>query len=161
MERGVEHGDHGNIAHNGLAGVDAGDVGGVVQRREGDALFERGHNGVVNADGACKLLAAVNHAVADSVDLLHGGNNAVFRAGQLLDDSCDSLRVGWHRDVLIEDGLAAYQRAVLEVAVDADALTQPLCHDLLVGHVDELVLEGGAACVDNKNFHVSYPFSCK
>ena len=58
-------------------------------------------------------------------------------------------------------GLAAYQRAVLEVAVDADALTQPLCHDLLVGHVDELVLEGGAACVNNKNFHVSYPFSCK
>ena len=48
--------------------------------------------------------------------------------------------------------LGADQWAVLEVAVDADALTQPLCHDLLVGHVDELVLEGGAACVDNKNF---------
>ena len=161
MERGVEHCDHGNVAHNGLAGVDTGDVGGIVQGSEGDALFERGHDCVINADGACKLLAAVNHAVTDSVDLLHGGNNAVLRAGQLVNDSRDSLGMSGHGDVLIEDGLAACQRAVLEVTVNADALAQTLCHDLLVGHINELVLKRGAACVNNKNFHVSYPFSCK
>ena len=37
MEGGVEHSDLGDAAHNGLAGVDTGDVGGVVQGGKRDA----------------------------------------------------------------------------------------------------------------------------
>ena len=158
MESGVEHCNHGNVAHNVAAGVDADDVCRVVQGSEGSALLERFHNCIVDAHGGSKLLAAVNDAVADSVDLLHGGDNAVLGAGELVDNSGNCLCVGGHCKILIKYGLAAYQGAVLEVAVDADALAKALSHDRLGLHVDKLILQGRAACVDNKNFHSDIPF---
>ena len=149
MEGGVEHGDHGDVAHNGLAGVDAGDVGGVVKGGKGSALLKSGHDVVVDLDGAGELLTAVHHAVTDSVDLLHGGDDTVLRAGELLDDSGDGFGVGGHGDVFIKDGLAADQGAVLEVTVDADSLSEALGHDLLGVHIDQLLIERGAAGFDN------------
>ena len=71
VESGVEHGDHGNIAHDGLAGVDAGDVCGVMERSKGSAFLKRRHDRIVNLNGAGKLLSAVDNTVTDSVDLLH------------------------------------------------------------------------------------------
>ena len=100
----------------------------------------------------------MNDAVADSVDLLHGGDNAVLGAGELVDNSGNCLCVGGHCKILIKYGLAAYQGAVLEVAVDTDALAKALSHDRLGLHVDKLILQGRAACVDNKNFHSDIPF---
>ena len=154
VESSVEHGDHRDVAHNGLAGVDAGDVGGVVQRSEGDALFDRLHDLVVDQHGGGKLLAAVDDAVTDGVNLLHRAYNAVFLARQLVDDSGDRLGVRGHGDVFVEDRLVAYERAVLEMAVDADALAKALGHDGFALHVDQLIFQRGAACVDDENFHV-------
>ena len=88
----------------------------------------------------------MNDAVADSVDLLHGGYNAVLGAGKLVDN------------ILIKYGLAAYQGAVLKVTVEADTLAKALSHYRLGLHVDELVLQGRTACVDYKNFHSDIPF---
>ncbi len=158
MEGGIEHRDHGNVAHNVAAGVDADDVCWVVQGSEGGALLESFHDGIVDAHGGSELLAAVNDAVTDGVDLLHGCDNAVLGAGELVDDGCYCLGMGGHCDVLVEYGLAADQRGVLEVTVKADALAQTLSHDRLGLHVDQLILQGRAACVDNKNFHSKFPF---
>ena len=154
VEGGVEHGDHGHIlAHDGLAGVDAGDVGGVVQRGKGGAFVKSLHNLGVNLDGGGKLLTAVNDAVTNSVNLLHGGHNAVLGAGKLVDNSRNSLRVSGHGHVLIENGLAADERGVLEMAVYANTLAEAFCKDSLSVHVKKLILQRGAAGVDNKNFH--------
>ena len=158
MECGVEHCNHGNIAHNVAAGIDADDVCGVVQGSEGSALLESFHDGIVDADRGSKLLAAVNDAVTDSVDLLHGGDNAVLGAGELVDNSGYCLCMSGHCKILVEYGLAADQRTVLEVAVDADTLAKTLSHDGLGLHVNKLILQRRAACVDNKNFHSNIPF---
>ena len=91
--------------------------------------------------------------MTNCVDLLHGGDNAVFRTGQLLDNGSNGLGVGGQADILIKDGLAPHQRAVLQMSVDTDALAETLGHELFGLHVDELVFEGGAACVNYKNFH--------
>ena len=156
VEGGVEHGDLGHVlAHDGGAGVDAGDVGGVVQRGEGGAVLEGLHDLVGDAHGAGELLAAVDDAVADSVDLAHALHDAVLCAGQLVDDRGNGLGVGRQGDVLVEHGLAADERGVLQVTVDADALAQALGQDGLGLHVDELVLQGRASGVDDQNFHFS------
>ena len=45
---------------------------------------------------------------------------------------------------------------MLEVAaLDADAVAEPLRHELLVFHVDELIFDGGRTRVDDQNFHRS------
>ena len=124
-----------------------------MQRGERGALVERCHDGIVDLHGVCELLAAVDNAMTDSVDLFHGLHNAVFLARELFDDGGDSLGVRRHGDVLVENALPADERGVLEMTVDAYALAQTLGHDLLGLHVDQLVLQGRAARIDNKNFH--------
>ena len=80
MEGGVEHGHLGHVgAHDGGAGLDAQDVGGVVQGGQGDARLHGGEHLPVDAYGVGEGFAAVDDAVAHCVDLLHGGDDAVFR----------------------------------------------------------------------------------
>ena len=129
-----------------------------MQGSKGSALLKSLHDLVGDENGGCELLAAVDDTVADSVDLLHGADNTVLGTCELVDNSCNSLSVGGQSNVLVEDGLAADQRAVLEVTVDTDALAKTLSHDRLGLHVDKLVLQRGAACVDNKNLHYKIPF---
>ena len=132
-------------------------LAGVVQGGEGGALLERGHDLVGYQHAARELLAAVDDAVADGVNLVHGAHDAVLGAGELVDDGGYGLGVAGQGDVLVEDGLIAHKRGVLEVTVDADALAQALGEELLALHVDELILQRGAAGVDDQNFHFSLP----
>ena len=83
-----------------LAGLDADDVGGVVERREGIALLHCLHDLVGDDERSlAKLLAAVDHAVAHSVDLLHGADDAVVLVHQRVQHGLDGLGVGGHGDV--------------------------------------------------------------
>ena len=113
---------------------------------------------VIDQHRAGELLAAVDHAVTDRVDLGHRGDNAVFRAGQLVDNGGNGFGMRRERKILVEDGLSADQRAVLEVPADADALAEALGKNLFGFHIDQLVFQGRAACVDHKNFHVAFSF---
>ena len=131
-----------------------------MQRRERGALFERGHDRVVDFDGAGELLTAVNHTVTDRVDLAHGSDNTVLGAGELVDDRGDCFGMGRKRKIFIEDRLAADKRGVLQMTVDADTLAEALGHDLLGLHVDQLILQRRTACVDDQNFHVMCSFLC-
>ena len=160
MEGGVEHGHLGHVAHDGLAGVDAGDVGGVVEGGQGNALGDGGHDVLVDQHRVGKLLAAVDDAVTHGADLPHALDHAVLLAGQLIQHGGNGLGVGGHGHVLVEHGLAVLG-LVGQVAVDADALAQTLGQELLALHVQQLVLQRGGAAVDNKNFHKSFPLFSK
>ena len=62
-----------------------------------------------------------------------------------------------HDHVLLQD--TAVGRLVAEVAhLHADALAVALAEHLLGLHVDELILQGRAAGVDDQNFHVPTSF---
>ena len=95
----------------------------------------------------------MNHAVADGVNLGHGGNHTVFRTGQLVDDGCDRFGMRGHGKIFIKHGLSANQGAVLQVTADPDALAKTLCENGFGFHVDQLIFQGRAASIDNKNFH--------
>ena len=75
MERSVEHGDLGLARHDLLAGLDAHEVGGVVERAEGDAVADGLLAGFVDDAGFDELVAAVQHAMADGIDLVRGLQN--------------------------------------------------------------------------------------
>ena len=69
--------------------------------------------------------------------------------------------MGRQSNVLVEYGLSADQRAVLEMPVDTYALTQTLSHHFLGLHINKLIFKRGAAGIDNKNFHFFFPSYCK
>ena len=152
VEGGVEHGHHGGAGHQLLAGLDADDVGGVVQGGQRIALLDGGHHLVGDQDRLGELLAAVDHPVAHRVDLLHGADNAVLLVHQGVEHGLNGLRVGGHSHVGVLDGVLA-GGLIGELAVDADALAQALRQHLLGVRVEKLVLQGRASCVDDKNVH--------
>ena len=152
MESGVEHSHHGGVGHEGLAGLDADDVGGIVQRSQRVALLDGGHDLVGDEHGGGELLTAVNHTVAHRVDLVHGGDHAVLLVHQSVEHGLDGLRVGGHGHVGLFDGLLA-GGLVGELAVDADALTQTLGQNLLSLRIEQLILQGRTAGVDYQNIH--------
>ena len=96
-------------------------------RREGIALLDGGHDLVGDDDGLGELLAAVDHAVTDRVDLLHGADDAVLLVHEGVQNSRDGFVVGGHGDVGGLDGLLALELGLVgELAVDADALAKAL-----------------------------------
>ncbi len=157
MERGVKNSNlrHG-ITQNRLAGVDANEVGGVVQRGQRIALFNGFHHLIGDEDGGCKGLAAVNHAVPHSVDLAHGGKHTVFSVHQSVQNGLNGLGMGGHRHVNGAQGLLAlHLRLIGELAVNTNALAQALCQQNAGRGVKKLIFQGRTACVDNQNIHVN------
>jgi hypothetical protein len=69
VESGVEHRDLGQARKNGFTGCDAGQVGRIVKWRDGDARLDSCPYAGRDERGIGELLAAVNHAVSDGIDL--------------------------------------------------------------------------------------------
>ena len=125
-----------------------------MERAKGDALTDGVLAGFRDDAGLDELLSAVQDAVADSVDLVDGLDHAVFRVDQNGHDSLDGFLVGGHRDVLLIL-LAGSRDLVVQTAVKTDALAETLGGDDAGIRVHELILEAGAASVDNQYIHSS------
>ena len=152
MERGVEHGDLRLARHGLFTGFDAHEVGGVVERAEGDALADGFLAGVGDDAALDELVAAVEHAMADRVDLVDGLDNAVFRIDQNVHDRLDGFLMRGHRDVLFKL-LARGDDLVVQTAVQTDALAEALGGDDAGIGVHQLILQAGAAGIDDQNIH--------
>ena len=144
VEGRVEHRHLGHIvAQDGPAGLDADDVGRIMQRRQGGAVLHRLHHLVGDEDGAGEALAAVDHPVTHRVDLLHGGDDAVVRVHQGGQHRLDGLGMGGHGDVRRRHGgLALHLGLIGEFSVNADALAQAFGQQMAGFRVQQLILQG-------------------
>ena len=163
VEGRIEHGDLRNaLPQRCAAGENARDIRRVVGERR--TCLHRAQHVLVDQDGLGEALAAVDDAMADGTDLVHGGDDAVFRVGQRAQHLADRLGVGGHRQLLrVADGSAGQLRLIGKAAVKADALAQPLRQKHTRLRVEQLVLQRRASCVDYKYIHgcVSFSLSIK
>ena len=74
MEGGIKHGHHGGAGHDLLAGLDAHQVGGVMQGAQGDVFRDGVQHSVVDDDGFGELAAAVEHPMAHRADFVHAAH---------------------------------------------------------------------------------------
>ena len=154
MESSVKHSDLRGLGHDSLAGTDAHQVCGVVEGSQGDALLNGLDDLVIDDAGLGELHAAVQDAVADSIDLVGGLDDTVLGINQDLQDSGNCLGMGGHGDVP-DDLLVA--DLVGQTAVDINTLTQALSGNHAGIRIHQLILQAGAACVDNQNVHWDCP----
>ena len=152
VEGGVEDADLGDAREERLAGLDALEVGRVVERGELDALPDGGLDLVGDQDRAREILAAVDDPVADAVDLGLVPDDAVLGVEQEGQDDLDG-----HLVVLDLADLADLVLALGLIGDDgvarADLLDDALGQEALVLHPDELELDGGTAAVQDEHFH--------
>ena len=97
----------------------------------------------------------MHHAVTHSVDLLHGTDDAVPGVHQSVQNGLDGLGMGGHGHIDgVQHLLAFHLGLVGELAVDADALAQALGQQGAGLGVQQLILQGRTAGVDDENVHV-------
>ena len=154
MERGVEHHRFRHlIAKQVPAGANALHVGLVVQRRQGDQAFDALDHLFVYQHGLAEQRPALHHAVADGGYLVQAFQHAVLRIDQSVLDLLEGGGMILHIHVLMQ--LSAVLRFVGEhTRLHADPFTVSLAQHLFGIHIDQLILQRRAACVDYENFHV-------
>ena len=150
MESGIEDGDLGSIGHDRLAGTDAHQVGRVVKGAQGDALLDGLDDLVVDNAGVGELHAAMEHTVANGIDLVNGLDDTVHRIYQDVQNRGNGLGMGGHGDVLDHLLIADL---VGQAAVDVDPLAQALGGNFAAFGVHELVLQGRTTGINNQNVH--------
>ena len=130
-----------------------------MQRSQRIALLNGGHDLIGDEDGLGELLAAMHHAVAHSVDLLHGADHAVVGVHQSVQHSLNGLGMGGHSHVNgVQHLLALDLGLVGELAVNTDTLAQALGQQHTGFGIQQLILQRGTACVDNQNVHRQFSF---
>ena len=149
---GIEHRHHGDAGHDLHAAPDAHQVGGVVEGTQGYARLNGIQHVVVDDHGLGELFAAMEHPMAHRVDFVHAFHHADVLVRQGFQHHADGLGVILH--VLFKHMGILARRFVGQLgAVDADALAKALSDDRAAVHVDELILQGRAACVDDQYLH--------
>ena len=154
-EGGVEYSYVRFARANFFTGLDTHQVGRVVQRARVEALADSSLDILVDNDGFGKLGAAVEHAVADCIDLIDRFDDAVFCAGQSVQNQLYSYGVVRHWGL---NNIVVFARYFVgqDRTVDADSLAETLGQDLLVLHINQLIFQRGASAVQNKNFHFKF-----
>ena len=159
VEGGVEHQHVGDLVAKHLAGAaQALDAGGVVQGGQGGQLLVFGDDLIGHQHALVEGLAAMDAPVADGADLTDVVNGLALAGGHLLHHLVEGLHMGGHGA-----GLGPLLTVLLmgdAAALVADALAQTLAQQLLIVHVDELILQGRGTAVDDQNVHKNISFFC-
>lgn len=121
---------------------------------QGAQLTQGGNHLVIDQAAGLELLAAVDHAVADGIDLCHVVDALALASGHLLHDLSKCLGVGG--EDRRSGGLVAVGVMGDHAALHADALAQAFAQHLLAIHVDQLILQRRRSAVNNQNFHLSF-----
>ena len=82
MESGIEDSHLGGLGHDGLAGADAHQVGGVVEGAQGDGLD-------IMVDPVKGVIASTDEIAAVGHRVLHGG--MAFTESCIIDDACSLM----------------------------------------------------------------------
>ncbi len=152
MKRGVENPDLEDPGEQGFAGLDPLQVVRVMQRRELDALPDRGLDLLGDQGRFGEIFAAVDDAVADAVDLALVPDDAVLGMEQQGEDHLDG-------DAVVQDfpDLPDLVLALRLIGDDGiartDLLDDAFAEKALVLHPHELKLDGRTAAVQDEDFH--------
>ena len=159
MERGIENDYLRSSSGNDLlAGSQCERVRVIMYGSQFRQVVYLLDNLVCNECCLAEYLSALYYSVANSGDLAHAVDDLALACGEYFNKLFKSFGVG--RECAVGLYLSSVEGGVLDVAVNADTVTVSLGDNALVLHVDELVLQRGAAGVDNKNLHDDNPFIC-
>ena len=154
MEGGIENSDHGSFfSENFLASFHSNSLGRVMKRAKIAEFYADIFDEFIGDKGGnFVFFGTVKGSVTDSFDFADVSNNFVFAFGKEFYEFFESFFMGGEAYVIF--GFVTCFGFVADSAVDADSFAKTFCYDILGVHLDKLILKRGAACVNNKYFHV-------
>ena len=163
VESGVEGHDLRHIRQHVRDGLDAEQVGRVVERGEVAADLDLLQHVLADEGAPGEEIRALHDAVADGLDVVEAGEHAVLGIHEGVEHEL-------HADFVVRNGLGHGVRLFAgglmgKAAVgQADLLDQAFGQqiiDIVVLHVQQLVLDRRAAAIDNQNNHTESFFSLR
>ena len=154
MEGGIENSDHGGFfSENFLASCHCNSLRRVVERAKVFEFYADVFDKFIGYDGGSFVFfGTVENAVADCFDFADAFNNFVFAFGKEFNKFFKCFFMGGEAYVIFS--FVTGFGFVADSAVDADSFAKAFCNDILGVHLDKLILKRGAACINNKYFHV-------
>jgi hypothetical protein len=140
-----------------LAGyLDTHQVGGVVQRRQGNARLDVGDDPIIDQGGCLEGIAPVDNPMADGRNLRSVAYDSRLGIHQEVHDPLQALMVIGDPALLQMFFLFSCGRRV-HVGEDAvglpDFFGQARGHYPAVGHLEELIFDRGTSGINHKNDH--------
>ncbi|MNR00131.1 hypothetical protein D3C85_1158930 [compost metagenome] len=156
MEGGVEDDSLRHIRHVGIHRRDAQHVRRVVQRRQIEETPDLLLHLVRDEDGALERLAAVYDTMADGVDLRDGRQHAMLGMNKYIQHPADGRCMLQYFIYLVKFG---FIRCLMnkQRSVHPDALYSALGEHRTIFHIVQLILQRGAARINDKNVHRRSP----
>ena len=142
VECGIKYHHLGYIrTHNGLAGLIALDMAGVVQRRQRRQLAQVLHYRVVHQHAVGVNIAALHDAVAYGVNLFHRIDHLVLALAQNVLHFVKSVRMGRQLLVVLKLLSIHLDRHILLAAVDGhtDPLNDAFTQHGQIAHIHQLI----------------------
>ena len=140
-ESGIEYADIRLAGHNRLACLDAENVCRVVKRCQVGILDQSFLDFFVDQNRLCELLSAMDHSVADRIDLVKRLDHTVLRINKLSHNklycSLMILHLFLDNDILMSRNLVGQLGAL-----NTDTLYKAFAQDILCVHVNDLILQG-------------------
>ena len=102
VESGIEDAHLRQVGQQGLNGIDTLDIGGIVQGGQVIAGCELFHHLRSEEHALREFLAAVHHAVTDSVDFVEVLQYGVFAFGQDFEDELNASGMFGHRSLKLD-----------------------------------------------------------
>jgi len=151
----IKHAHLGHLGQQGHHGLDALDVGRVVQGGQLGIGVQGTHHVLIDAHRAGKGFATVHHPVTHGFDLACLLQHAGLGVDQHVQHQLDGILVVLHLQVAAHDvvavGAPVGQAGVAQADFFDDAAGQ---HCLFPGvEVKELILDGRASAVEDQNLH--------
>ena len=140
------------VGHQFLAGTDTSYVRRLMQRCHIAQAFNLGQYFVVNDNGFAEDFAAMYHSVAHSIDFVHGFDNAMVGINQSSQYFFDTVyMIG---DLAFQSYFVLTGRRMRQNrAFNTDTFNQTFSNDRFIIHINQLIFDGRAAAVNNKNLH--------
>jgi hypothetical protein len=151
VECGVEYNDLRHVRQDLAASPQCQCVTVVMYRSQLTEFVDLFDDLIGDQCGLGEYFCTLYHTVANCRDLVHAGNYGAFTGGQCLNQTGKCLGMG--REVAVLFHLDTRSGLVAQMAVDTDTVAVALCDHRLIFHIDELILQRRASCIDNKNNH--------
>jgi len=148
MKRGVEHCHLWHVGQDGVDGLDAGHVHGIVQRRDVITLANHRFHLVGDEYALAEFLSAVYHTVAHRIDLVIALDAAVLIAGEGLENGSDGTLMVF--DVEVYLFLAAVGEFQFDKSVGkSDFLNAAFGQGAVLLDLNQFVLGRAAATIEH------------
>ena len=151
MECCIEYNNLRNMRHDFLACPESQCMTVIVNRSQFPQIFNFVNDFIGYQRRLFENFCTLYDTMSDSRYLVHAGNHSSVTGGQSLYQPFKCFGMG--REIAVFLYISAICSLVTQVTINANTVTISFCNNRFIFHINQLILQRGAASIYNENNH--------